>query len=551
MNQRNFAAALAVFTLVTACSPELISGRSGRVALTVRWPQRAAAFTILAIPPDTVRVRVTIRGEGIPDGKPLVASLVPGGDSQSTEFVDVPVGAKYIEAMALDETGRTTAAARQAVAVLPNVLVEVRLALLPVGEDTPTPVPSASGVVDVLPTPDASETLPVPQLVVDTVAGDGVPGAKDAVEPLAARFKHPRSLAYDSRRQELYIADAGYRLIRRYDFTTGAVTTVAGRPEMDGSPPAGVPAALAGGAPGVPCGLALGTDGALYFCDRDNHLVRRITRAGMVETVAGTGHLGLVDGPAASAQFAYPSDLVVDASGALLVADTYNNRIRKIEGGRVSTIAGSGASLAADARGIKLPAPSLGLPLALALEPGGEALVIAEAKAHRVSRLVLATGEIAPVAGSGVLGLAGEGGEALRADLPLPMALAHDPEGRLVIADGWACDTGVETLTGAASRVLRRTDDGRLERLAGATVLGAYGFSGDGGDPLRARFNNPAGLAFDAAGRLFVADSYNNRLRVVRPMPLAPFSPSPVPLPLPTLAVPGPSPGASTVPGAS
>jgi sugar lactone lactonase YvrE len=530
MNVPRLAAALAALALVSACSPALFSARSGRVALTVRWPQRSAAFQILAIPPDTARVVVTIRGEGIPDGKPLEASLVPGQSDQSTEFVDVPVGPKYIEAAALDATGRATASARLAIAVLPNVLVEARLVLQPVSEAAPTPTPAATPSLDVSPAPEASGGIAVPARVIDTAAGDGIAGARDAVDPLAARFRHPRSLAYDARRQALYVADVAHRLIRKVDLTSGAVSTVAGRPETDSGPPSGVPAALAGGESGVPCGLAFGDDGTVYFCDRDNHLVRKITRAGMIETVAGTGHLGLVDGPAAAAQFAYPSDLVVDAEGALYVADSYNNRIRKVAGGRVTTVAGSGTSLAAEARGLKLPPASLRLPLAMAIEPGGAGLVVAEAGAHRVSRVALASGEITPVAGSGMLGLAGEGGDALQADLPLPTALAFDPEGRLVIADGWACETGVETLTGAASRLLRLTADGRLERIAGTVARGAYGFSGDGGDPTRAELNNPGGLAFDAAGRMFVADTFNNRLRVVRPVPLSPVASPPAPV---------------------
>ncbi|MEB3222193.1 MAG: hypothetical protein VKS61_08965 [Candidatus Sericytochromatia bacterium] len=537
---------LAAALVVSACSPELLAARSGRVALTVRWPERAAAFRILAIPADTARIAVTIRGEGIPDGKPLVAALVPGGAEQSTEFIDVPVGPKYIEATALDATGRATAGARQAIAVLPNVLVEARLVLQPLAEPSPPPAPVATASVEVLPTPEASGAVPLPARLLDTAAGDGVSGARDARDPLAARFRHPRSLVCDTRRQVLFVADASYRLIRRFDLSSGVVVTIAGRAESDSGSPVALPAALAGGEPGVPCGLALDAEGSLYFCDRDNHLIRKITRAGLIVTVAGTGHLGVQDGPAAAAQFAYPSDLVFDAAGALYIADTYNNRIRKLADGKVTTVAGTGASLAAESMGIKLSAPALVLPLALALEPGGKALVIAEAGAHRVTRLTLETGALAPLAGSGLVGLAGEGGPALQADLPLPVALAFDPEGRLLVADGWACETGVETLTGAASRVLRLAADGRLERLVGSVARGAYGFSGDGGDPLQAELNNPGGLALDAAGRLFVADTYNHRIRVVRPMPLAPATREPG-----ALSPPGSPPAGTPAPPSS
>ncbi|MEB3198081.1 MAG: SMP-30/gluconolactonase/LRE family protein [Candidatus Sericytochromatia bacterium] len=511
---------------LSACSVDLWRPTRGRLALSVKWPEQAVGFRVLAIPAGTARVVVTIRGEGIPEKAPMQAILTPDPKDSSTQFLDVPIGPKFIDATAYDAADRRTAFAAQAISVLPNTLVEARLVLQPVG--TPAPLPVAS---DVVATEPATTTGPLPSIaparVLDTFAGDGLEGALDAKDPHSARFKHPRSLHYDASRQLLFVADAGHRLIRVIDMRTGEVRTVAGRAAQGSEAPSGVPPALAGAAAGVPSGLAVGPDGSLYYCDRDNHMVRRIAQSGLVETVAGTGFMGYVDGPAASAQFAYPSQLVVDPDGTVYVADTYNNRVRRIQAGQVTTLAGEGTNLAAEAKGLRLAPPSLNLPIALALSADRAHLYVAEGKGRRISRLDIASRQLTPVAGSGRLGVDGEGGDARGADLALPLALALDAQGGLLIADGWACSTGLETLLGASSRILRLAPDGTLQRVAGNASKSAYGFSGDGEDPLRAELNNPAGLAVDAGGRIFLADSYNHRIRVIRPAPLAASEPSP------------------------
>ncbi len=564
--RRGFSAVCAVsLALLSACGVgDLVAPTKGRMAITVKWPAKKAAFTIQAIPEATVRIEVSIRGEGIPDAAPLKAVVTPSGTENASTFVDVPIGPKFVEGVGYDAEGRPTALGGVAIAVQPNALVEAHLVLQavdpkdiqPLPTPTPTPVPTPTGSVD--PTQPTPTPVPSPSIdpirVIETLAGDGVAGALDAQDALAARFYYPRSLVYDQARQVLFVADSGHRLIRRIELATGAVTTVAGRPSLAGTPPIGVPPALASAASGVPSGLAIGPEGDLYFCDRDNHMIRKITAAGRVEDVAGTGRQGYLDGAAGQALFSYPSDLSFDNFGNLYVADTYNNRVRRITGGQVTTVIGSGATLGTEATGLRLPAPSLDLPTALVAEPSGKGVYVAEGRAHRVLRYELKTGALITVAGSGNAALAGEGGPALQADIALPTALALDVNGELLITDSWALKTGIVTangpdsLLGSSSRVLRLTSDGKLVRVAGSTTKSAYGFSGDGGDARKAELNNPSGIAVDAGGRIFVADTYNNRIRVIQPPVVA--APVPVATPTPEIS-PSPAPAPSTAPTAS
>lgn len=562
--RRGFGAACtASLFLLSACGfGDLVAPTKGRMAITVKWPEKKAAFTIQAIPEGTARIDVTIRGDGITEGAPLMATVTPSASENASTFVDVPIGPKLVEGVAYDVEGRPTAIGSVAIAVQPNALVEARLVLTAVGqniEPLPTPTPSATptGTPDPnAPSPSPTPVVPVePIRVIEALAGDGVAGAIDARDAMAARFYYPRSLVYDRTRNVLFVADSGYRLIRRIDLATGVVTTVAGRPSTAGAPPIGLPPALASGESGVPSGLAIGPEGDLYFCDRENHMIRKITAAGEVKTVAGTGREGYLDGAAGDAQFAYPSGLAIDNFGNIYVADTHNNRVRRITGDQVTTIVGTGATHVAETTRINVAPPTLDRPVAIAVEPTGKGVYIAEGKARRVHRYDVATGVLAHVAGSGALGQGGEGGPATAAEIGLPQALALDLEGDLLIADGWALktgpitDEGPESLLGASSRVLRLTKDGRLVRVAGSPSGNAY--AGDGSDARSAVLNNPSGLAVDGSGRIFIGDSYNNRIRVVQ-APVAPPAPAPTvtPVPAPT-PVGTPTPAPSPTPAAT
>ncbi len=171
--------------------------------------------------------------------------------------------------------------------------------------------------------------------IVDVLAGDGHSGVADG-ESTRARFSDPFGVAVTAD-GDVYVADAGEAQRIRRIAADGAVSTLAGGA-----------AGFADGAGTVarfdtPSGLGLGIDGSIYVADTGNNAIRRITAAGVVSTVAGGRDAGFADGPAPRALFNGPVGVAVAPDGRIIVADTYNDRIRAIDpGGYVSTLAGSG-----------------------------------------------------------------------------------------------------------------------------------------------------------------------------------------------------------------
>jgi DNA-binding beta-propeller fold protein YncE len=170
--------------------------------------------------------------------------------------------------------------------------------------------------------------------VVSTVAGTGVAGFANGAALTSARFNEPHALVLDGS-GGILVADQENQRIRR--IASGSVTTAAGT---------GTQGFLDGAALSArfnhPTGIAMDGSGNVYIADRNNNRIRMITTSGQVSTFAGSGMAGLQDGAASQARFSAPMNLAIDASGNIYVADSGNNRIRKISGGQVSTIAGSG-----------------------------------------------------------------------------------------------------------------------------------------------------------------------------------------------------------------
>jgi len=239
-----------------------------------------------------------------------------------------------------------------------------------------------------------------------------------------------------------------------------------------------------------PAGLALDSVGNLYIADSGTHRVRQITAQGVIATLAGTGSAGYSgdDGPAAQSQLNAPRGLALTPNGSLLVADTGNQRIRRIDfSGNIRTIAGAGIS------GALLSAPE-----AVAVDASGN-VYIADSENNRVLRIAPA-GLTAVVAGDGTAGYAGDGGQALLARLNQPSGLALAPSGEIYIAD-----TGNH-------RIRKIAPSGLISTVAGS---GAQGFSGDGGSATSAQLNAPEACAVDANGNLYITDTGNNRVRMV------------------------------------
>lgn len=243
-----------------------------------------------------------------------------------------------------------------------------------------------------------------------------------------------------------------------------------------------------------PNGLALDRDGNLFISDIGSHRVLKLGADQSLTAVAGTGAAGFGGdgGPAAAAQLNSPADLAFDPDGNLLVADTFNHRIRRIDAsGVITTLVGDGKT------------GTLNNPQSIAVGPGG-ALYIADTYNHVVRRRD-AGGTLSVFAGTEA-GLAGDGGPATKAQLNLPQAVAASPDGSIYISDS------------ANSRVRRVRADGVIETIAGSgpgSGEGGAGFGGDGGPAEKAKLFSPADLEFNAVGQLYISDSGNSRVRLI------------------------------------
>jgi sugar lactone lactonase YvrE len=334
--------------------------------------------------------------------------------------------------------------------------------------------------------------------VIRTVAGTNVRGySGDGGSATSAAFDQPRATAVGPD-GSVYIADTFNHRVRRVA-PGGAVTTLVGTgaPDFSGD---GGPAAAA--TLHWPHGVAVDPDGAgLFIADSANHRVRRVDLAsGVISTVAGGPGPGFAGdgGPATAALLEDPKAVVASPSGDLYIADSGNERIRRIDGnGIITTIAGTGVT-GYGGDGGPATAAAFDGPRGLALDRAGN-VYVADDNNDRVRRID-AAGIITTVAGSGTEGFAGDGGPAAAAQLNHPRGVSVDGRGTLFIADSMN------------HRVRMVDPSGIIGTVAGC---GRQGFSGDGGSATGARLFEPRGTAVDTAGRLYVADTYNDRIRSV------------------------------------
>ena len=283
-----------------------------------------------------------------------------------------------------------------------------------------------------------------------------------------------------------------------------------------------------------PFGVAVSADGTIYVADAGNaNRIRGISPAGHVFTLAGD-MAGFADGPGSSARFSAPSGLAIDAAGVLYIADTGNNAIRRVTpDGRVTTIAGDGTAGFRDGPG---RAARFNGPIGIAVDPGGS-VIVADTYNDRI-RAIGPDGSVTTLAGDGVPGARdGEGRFAL---FDTPTGVAVDAAGTVAVADTgngairtispaglvttsqWSLPEGIGHPTGIAagsSGTLYVTDDrGRILEIRGnisSRVLAGStpGFRDGPGE--EARFRQPAGIAVSGLGRLVVADAGNYLIRTL------------------------------------
>ena len=278
---------------------------------------------------------------------------------------------------------------------------------------------------------------------------------------------------------------------------SSVITSVAGNGIASGSGDGG-PAVAA--TLNTPADLAVDPAGNVYIADAFNHRIRRVAPDGVITTLAGTGAAGADGdgGPAGDARLRTPLGVALDANGVLYIADTYNHRIRTVStDGVINTIAGTGeAGFSGD--GGPATAAQLAYPTGIAVAADGT-VYIADTRNHRVRRLA-ADGTITTVAGAGTPGFSGDGGPATLARLNSPRSVAVDINGKLYIVDR------------ENRRIRLVADDGQISTVAGN---GSSGYGGDRGDATNASLRAPYGVAVDALGNFYIADSFNHRVRKV------------------------------------
>jgi len=329
--------------------------------------------------------------------------------------------------------------------------------------------------------------------VVTTFAGAAAQTGTSDGAGGSARFNYPFGLAIDSA-DNIYVADFGNSSIRKIT-PSASVTTLAGTSGQTGS------ADGTGGAARFdhPSAVSVDTVGNVYVVDTSNQTIRRITTGGSVTTIAGSPGLGgKVDATGASARFFYAAGIVVNGTGTTIyVADTGNHTIRAVTAaGAVSTLAGAvGLTGIADGAGGDA---LFAYPYGLAVDAAGT-IYVADHNNHTI-RKITAGGAVTTLAGSaGVAGSADGIGSASRFNGPTGIAV--DGSGNIYVAD-----TDNQTIR-------KITAGGVVSTFAG--LAGASG-SADGGGA-GARFNKPQGVAVDAAGNVFVADTNNSTVRKISP----------------------------------
>lgn len=297
----------------------------------------------------------------------------------------------------------------------------------------------------------------------------------------AAQFKKPKDLVFDAA-GNLYVTDADNFKIKKIT-PAGVVTTFAGSTQgaLDET---GTAAQFSYAA-----GIAIDGSGNLYVADENNQRIRKITSAGVVTTLAGSGTGGSADGTGAAAQFNYPTGVAVDASGNVYVADKDNHRIRKISPtGEVTTLAGSGEG---DADGTGTAA-SFKKPKDLILDVTGN-LYVTDADNFKIKRITPA-GVVTTFAGSGQGAVDGTGSAA---QFNYAAGIAIDGSGNLYLADE------------NNQKIRKITSAGVVTTLMGTT----NGFTD--GDAATAQFSYPTGVAVDASGNVYIADKDNHKIRKI------------------------------------
>jgi hypothetical protein len=334
-----------------------------------------------------------------------------------------------------------------------------------------------------------------PAGVVSTLAGKlGVSGTNDAASGAAARFNQPYGVALDTN-GNVYVADTFNETIRKIT-PGGAVTTLAGLPGSSGTTDGTNSAARFN----LPCSVAVDGGDNVYVADFRNNTIRQVSPAGVVITLAGSaGNLGSANGTGSGARFYQPRGVAADRNGNVYVADSYNSTIRKVTtpGAVVTTLAGTAAAAgSADGAG---SAAQFNFPCGVAVDGAGT-VYVSDLRNNTI-RQITPAGVVTTLAGSTNSAAGTNDGTGSAASFGNPAGLAVDIHTNLYVAD-------------YANHTIRKIAPGGIV----TTLAGEPGTAGStNGTGSAALFFNPLGVAVDAGGNVYVADTLNDLVRKITP----------------------------------
>ena len=365
----------------------------------------------------------------------------------------------------------------------------------PTGAVTTGPSRAATGPTQAVTGPIQAATPPTQQLAtimtflgsgqVMKLTGGGSGSWLDGTTQ-TARFYNPAGVAIDSL-NNLYIADSDNNRIRKIT-PAGVVTTLAGSGNAVHADGTGVAASFS-----APMEIAIDSANNMYVADTGNHRIRMITPAGVVTTIAGNGEAKWADGVGIQASFNSPAGITLDPQGNIYVADTNNDRIRRIAPDRtVTTLAGYFNGYVDDVG----TSARLNRPFSITCSKTGPTMLYFTDRGNNRIRRISPTGTVATVAGSGYQGYADENG--INANFANPIGIDIDNANNLFIGD-------------SGNNCIRKiTPDGTVTTLAGTVVAG-----GADGTAKAASFNLPFNLVIGLDGGIYVADMGNNSIRKV------------------------------------
>ena len=350
--------------------------------------------------------------------------------------------------------------------------------------------------------------------------------AGDGLAATAAQLDEPFGVFVDGS-GNIFIADTDNSVIREVTIANGNIQTVAGtyydfestdvcQYSGDGNPPTAATVYLC-----LPSGVFVDGSANIFIADTNNLVIREVVAAsGNIQTVAGDNALGAGytgdGGPATSAQLNNPNDVVVDASGDIVIADTDNFVIRKVTAGTIQTIIGNNTLSYSGDMGLAVNA-ELSSPASVSVDSAGD-IFIADSENSAIREAVAASGDIQTVAGSmtacaSSTAPCGDGAAATSAQLNNPQGVFLDASGNIFIADTQDNRIRVVNTTTATITVANV----QIPSLAIATVAGTgtAGYSGDTAAATLAELSSPYGVFVDSTENIFIADTGNNVIREV------------------------------------